>query len=457
MQEREAEGVRGAMSARLVLSALGLMSLPFTANLESDFIRTSIACAIGIGIGLLGVSVSGHPRLTTRIGLIGVTFYVAVLVLMPWSWYAAVGGAAVPASFLAKTEVIIVANTLVAMNTLTLRPFYPLTVALAGAASHMGLLLYGLADPRTVVTDSPLDTHMGPGLHVGFVVWNAVALLMTGGFLAAVATAARRMIWRATEAELESAEVRAQEAQRVAAAKLSGLEALVAGLAHEINTPLGALASGADSADTIRRRIEERLGAAESLEAVRSDRKLARALDALGATSGASKQASARIQKLVGALKDFAHLDQGEVEAADLREGLESAVALVPAELLGRTEIVRAYGDVPLVSCRVREINQVLMTLVENALEAMAGQGRLTLRTRQSSDFVHVDVEDTGPGLSSGLQAEIFELRFHRNKKRVGMGLGLPVGRKVILEHGGDLEVTSRPEEGATFSIRLPV
>ncbi len=456
IQMREAQGVRAAMIARIVLSTCGLLSLPFTAAILSDLIRTGIACMIGIAIGIVGIRVARNPRFTTRFGLIGVAFDVVLLVLMPWSWYEAVGGSDVPAGFLVKTEVVMIASALMAVNTLTLRPFYPLVVAIAGAATHVGLLLYGLADPRTVTTTSPLETHMGPAVHVGFVAWNAFALLMTGGFLASAAAAARRMIWRAAEAELESADLRAQEAQRIASAKLSGLVSLVAGLAHEINTPLGALTSGADSAETVRRRICERVDAAESLEALREDQKLARALEVLAATSGASKEASARIQKLVGALKDFAHLDQGEFEAADLREGLDSAVALVPVELLGKTEIVREYDEISEVRCRVREINQVFMTLVENAFEAMKGQGRLTLRARQDANCVYVEVTDTGPGLSSATQAEIFELRFHRDKKRVGMGLGLPVGRKVVLEHGGDIEVSSAPGEGATFTVRLP-
>ncbi|MEL6189276.1 MAG: HAMP domain-containing sensor histidine kinase, partial [Myxococcota bacterium] len=241
-----------------------------------------------------------------------------------------------------------------------------------------------------------------------------------------------------------------------AAAKLSGLSGLVAGLAHEINTPLGALVSGADSAATIQRRIRERIEAAESLAGLRSDRGLDRALQALGSTSSASREAGARIHALVSALKSFAHLDRGEFEEVDLREGLESTMALIPAELLGDAKIIREYGDVPRVRCRVREVNQVFMTLVENALEAMGGQGELTLTVRKDHRDLCVEIQDTGPGISPEVQREIFDLRFHRDKKRVGMGLGLPVGRKVILEHGGDLEVRSRPGRGATFTVRIP-
>lgn len=456
IQEREAQGVRAAMAARILFSAAGLLSLPFTATIPSDLVRTSVACGIGIGIGVVGYRLARSPTFTTKVGLVGVGFDVAMLMLMPWSWYAAVGGAAVPASFLAKTEIVIIAGALVAINTLTLRPFYPLTVALAGALTQLGLLLYGLADPRTTTTANPLETHMGPAVHVGFVVWNIFALAMTGAFLAAVASAARRMIWRAAEAEIESAHLRAQEAQRIAAAKLSGLSGLVAGLAHEINTPLGALVSGADSAATIQRRIRERIEAAESLAGLRSDRGLDRALQALGSTSSASREAGARIHALVSALKSFAHLDRGEFEEVDLREGLESTMALIPAELLGDAKIIREYGDVPRVRCRVREVNQVFMTLVENALEAMGGQGELTLTVRKDHRDLCVEIQDTGPGISPEVQREIFDLRFHRDKKRVGMGLGLPVGRKVILEHGGDLEVRSRPGRGATFTVRIP-
>lgn len=456
MQTREAQGVRAAMVARLVLCVTGLLSLPFTATIEADLVRTAAACVLGIVIAVTGLRLARDPHRTTKVGLAGVGFDIALLVVMPWSWYAAVGGHDVPAGFVAKTDMAIIASALVAVNTLALRPIYPLVVALAASATQVGLLLYGLADPRTITTTSPLEAHMGPAVHVGFVAWSAFALVLIGGFLAAVARAARQMIWRTAEAELESAALRAQEAQRVAAAKLSGLTGLVAGLAHEINTPLGALVSGADSAGTVRRRIQERIEAAENLEALRDDRKLGRALDALAATSGASKEAGARIQKLVGALEDFARLDQGELEAVDLREGLDSAVALVPAGLLGETKIERVYEDVPDVRCRAREINQVFMTLIENAFEAMGGQGTLTLRVRHEAGHVHVDVEDTGPGLSAAVRAEVFELRFHRDKKRVGMGLGLPVGRKVVLEHGGDLSVRSAPGEGATFTVRLP-
>lgn len=257
------------------------------------------------------------------------------------------------------------------------------------------------------------------------------------------------------ESEAAYAQLRAAQAELVTAARLASLGTLIAGVAHEINTPLGALNS---NHDTIRRAIGKLQGilADEVVEEHELDdvRRIVKALDGVNVTNDMAVE---RMVKIVNSLRTFGRVDRSDLDRADLHEGLESTLAILAHRLKGRIEVVKDYGDLPLVECYPTLVHQVFMNLIMNALQAMPGQGTLTLRTRVEDDEVTVEVGDTGVGIPEENLAKIFEPGFTTKGSRVGMGMGLLITRRILERHGGRLTVDSTPGRGSRFTVHLPV
>ncbi|MCC7536355.1 MAG: AAA family ATPase [Deltaproteobacteria bacterium] len=260
---------------------------------------------------------------------------------------------------------------------------------------------------------------------------------------------------RADGESVEHAEATSRRAQD---AKLASLADLVAGIAHEINNPLGALQS---TADTSRRAIDvlkEALEDPEVAAVVGKNAKLARALSVLDRSQGVTPEATSRIARVVTELRRFARLDQADVDRVDLRESLDATVAMLGRELDGRIDMVRAYdADVPTVRCRPRDVHEALLHLLRNAAQAIAGEGTITLGLSTDRDRVVVRIDDTGSGIAPEHLSRIFDPGFTTRGVGVGIGLGLAIVHRIVSEHGGTIEVGSVPGRGSTFVVRLPI
>jgi signal transduction histidine kinase len=242
------------------------------------------------------------------------------------------------------------------------------------------------------------------------------------------------------------AELRQTQAQLVQSEKMAALGNLVAGIAHEINTPLGAITSNTDTAlrglgklapDVPERRAE-----------------LVRLVGDLLRTNA---EACERISGIVRNLKDFARLDEAEWKRVDLREGMDSTLALVEHLHRERIAIVRDYADVPLVACHPGQLNQVFMNLLVNAIQAIAGPGTIRVRVGVDDGAVRIDVEDTGSGIAPEHLSRIFDPGFTTKGVGVGTGLGLAICHRIVEAHGGTIAARSQPGGGTVFSVRLPV
>jgi signal transduction histidine kinase len=242
------------------------------------------------------------------------------------------------------------------------------------------------------------------------------------------------------------AELRRAQAQLVQSEKMAALGNLVAGVAHEINTPLGAITSNTDVVLRGLARLAPEVPASRA-ETLRIVEDLLRT----------SAEACRRIAVIVTNLRTFARLDEAEWKTADLREGMDSTLALVEHLHRGRIEIVREYATVPPIACHPGQLNQVFMNLLVNAIQAIDGPGTIHVRLGVEDRSLRIDVEDTGAGIAPEHLDRVFDPGFTTKGVGVGTGLGLAICHRIVQAHAGTIGVTSRPGAGSMFTVRLPL
>jgi two-component system, NtrC family, sensor kinase len=243
-------------------------------------------------------------------------------------------------------------------------------------------------------------------------------------------------------------------AERVNQARLATLGMLVAGLAHELNTPLAALNSNHHVLRSALHKLQEIL-ADEVVEPHELDevRRVVRAVDGILSVNDLAVE---RMSALVRSLRSFGRVDRAEIDFADLHEGLDSTLALL-AHQLGTITTVLQYGELPRVECLPQQINQVFMNLLLNARQATPDGGTITISTANAGNEVEVRISDTGCGIAPEHRGRIFDPGFTTKDGRIGMGLGLLICHQIVERHGGRILVDSEPGAGATFTVRLPL
>ncbi len=257
--------------------------------------------------------------------------------------------------------------------------------------------------------------------------------------------------------EARNREIHETRAQLLQSEKMASLGNLVAGVAHEINTPLGSIHA---SADTSRRALDIVSEAAQDDECQPLFDKyprLKRAVDVLAESNVTTVTAAERIVGIVKSLRSFARLDEAEFKKVDIHEGLESTLTIRHHELKNRVEVVRDFGDLPQVECFPNQLNQVFLNILVNAAQAIGAKGTITIRTRQEGDRAVVEISDTGKGIAPEHLAQIFDPGFTTKGVGVGTGLGLSITYRIIGDHSGRIDVASEVGKGTTFTIRLPI
>lgn len=244
--------------------------------------------------------------------------------------------------------------------------------------------------------------------------------------------------------EEEHRQYQEQQARLLLQEKMASMESLVAGVAHELNNPLGAVDSAADVA----RRCLERLHAEDPCQE--------QALKLLAANLAVVGEASARIDQLVKSLRSFVQLDEAEYQLCDLREGLDSALALLHNRLPESLVIERQYEAISPVYCAVGQINQVFMSILKNAIEASGDSGRIQVRIWDENGEARVRISDAGKGIAPEQLERIFDFSFNKGEARVRMGTGLAMAYRIVEAHGGRIEVDSELGAGTQVELRLP-
>ena len=242
--------------------------------------------------------------------------------------------------------------------------------------------------------------------------------------------------------------------------KLAAIGQLAAGVAHEINNPIGFVNSNLGTLKEYNRQFIELLEACRAGRASEADFAAIEfdyLKDDVADLLRESQSGLARVKKIVADLKDFSRVDQAEWHAADLNAGIESTLNVVNNELKYKADIVREYGELPPVICVAAQINQVVMNLLVNAAHAIEQHGTITVRTGRVGDEVWFEVADTGCGMAPDTVQHVFEPFFTTKPVGQGTGLGLSVSYDIVRKHGGRIDVDSQPGRGTRFRVTLPV
>ncbi|UCD63482.1 MAG: PAS domain S-box protein [Candidatus Zixiibacteriota bacterium] len=257
--------------------------------------------------------------------------------------------------------------------------------------------------------------------------------------------------------EERTAELKEKQTQLAQSEKMAALGSLVAGIAHEINTPLGALNSNNDMFIRLIGKLSDVLGEMKACGDLKANPELEKIFENIEKLNDINRTAAERIVKMVNSLRTFARLDKSEKDTVDIHEGIETTLTLVHHELKDRIEVVKNYGDIPKISCYPNQLNQVFMNLVVNACQAIDGKGTVTITTSEKDGNVIVEISDTGKGIPEEDLQKVFDPGFTTKGSGVGTGLGLSIVHQIVQEHQGEIEIDSKTGQGTTFRIILPV
>lgn len=245
--------------------------------------------------------------------------------------------------------------------------------------------------------------------------------------------------------------------QLVMREKMASLGQLVAGVAHEINNPVGAVNSAADNTRRAIALLRERAEKIPEAQILLADALLRKALTALDENTAITTMASERISRIVRSLKSFARLDESDFQKANVHECIDTTLTLLHHEFKNRIEVVRDYGEVPDILCFPNELNQVFMNLLVNASQAIPERGQISITTSRDGNTILIRIADSGVGIPGEHLARIFDPGFTTKGVGVGTGLGLSISYNIIKKHEGEISVASEPGKGTTFTIRLPI
>ncbi len=330
----------------------------------------------------------------------------------------------------------------------------PLSVAAQHVATNMQFPL----------TEDFIVTRRGRYLGVGFVMdlLHAMEVQM-----------------RANTDELERANLQLKSSQMalVQSEKMASLGQMVAGIAHEINTPLGYVQNNVVIGQDLFVQVQSMIAGYEALvdnllndlasedviaeqmrqiAELRSDMNAQEMLGEMHGLMGDSLYGIAQISELVLNLKNFSRMDAAATEAIDLNECIESALNIGRNVIKNKVEVIRELGELPEITCSPSQINQVFLNLFTNAAQAIEGQGKLHIKSWAAEDAVHIWVTDNGKGIPQENLTRIFDPFFTTKPVGEGTGLGLAITHQIIQQHGGDIRVHSRVGEGTRFHIKLP-
>lgn len=274
-------------------------------------------------------------------------------------------------------------------------------------------------------------------------------------------------------------QLKASQAQLVQSEKMASLGQMVAGVAHEINTPLGYVRNNVDMMKSVYFTMRDVMAEQEKLghllvdegadeatlsaqmakaSALMNDLRDSKTLEDTEPLIDDTMFGIDQIKELVLNLKNFSRLDSARTSEANLNDCLDQTLSIAASVLKGTVEVIKRYGDIPLVRCSPSQINQVLLNIITNSAQAIEHkEGKLQLKTEYSDGLVHVSIQDNGKGIAAENLAKIFDPFFTTKPIGQGTGLGLSISFQIVRAHGGTLKVASEVGKGTRFMLSLPL
>ena len=269
--------------------------------------------------------------------------------------------------------------------------------------------------------------------------------------------------------EERTQELKEAQSQMVMQAKMASLGDLVAGVAHEMNNPIGVINSTADTANrgiyrlrdlfqNVLERIRLLSLSDQRLDEFNDDEeRLQQSLSLLERNHEVIATASDRVANIVGSLRSFARLDEALFQQVDIHKNLDTTLTLIHHELRDKVAITKEYGEVPQIQCYPNELNQAFMNVLRNAIQAIEEQGTVVIATYSDEAQVYIKISDTGRGIPSEDLPKIYDPGFTTQSGGVGKGLGLSIVYNTIQKHQGNIEVNSEVGKGTEVTIALPI
>ena len=272
------------------------------------------------------------------------------------------------------------------------------------------------------------------------------------------------------EKQLVERQLKDSQARIIQQEKMASIGQLAAGVAHEINNPIGYITSNINTllkyVDKLAQFIESQSQVIEicaddatkaSIDGLKRQIKLDYVIKDLRGLITESLEGAERVSKIVQDLKSFSRSEAAEAVRSDLNECIRSTINVVRNEIKYVAELDLQWGDIPPVLCRPQQISQVVMNLLVNAAHSISANGVISVSTSMSGDAVEISISDTGCGISPENLEKIFEPFFTTKEAGKGTGLGLAISCDIVRKHGGELLVRSEVGQGTTFTVRLPV
>ncbi|WP_202987619.1 sensor histidine kinase [Cellvibrio polysaccharolyticus] len=244
-------------------------------------------------------------------------------------------------------------------------------------------------------------------------------------------------------------QLKASQTQLVQSEKMASLGQMVAGIAHEMNTPLGYVSSNLELISDFSKQIQDSQAAAAEVQ----NAALFKDMDSL---LNDSVYGLRQMGELITGLRSFSRLDQSRQDEVSLNECIDSALTIARNVVRPKAEVIKNYDSDTLLRCVPSQINQVLLNLLTNAAQAIDHFGEITITTKGSEDYVDVYIRDTGKGMPEDVRSRIFDPFYTTKPVGEGTGLGLSISWQIIRQHRGIIKVRSVEGKGTVFVIRLP-
>jgi signal transduction histidine kinase len=245
-------------------------------------------------------------------------------------------------------------------------------------------------------------------------------------------------------------ELKVTQEKLIQTEKMASMGQLTAGIAHEINNPINYITAGTQAIDGYLKRLHHKI---ESPTIKKDIEELSELLEDV-------RDGGIRVSKIIKHLRTFSHLDKAIVKKENLRENMESALTILQFRLGEGIVLERNYEEIPEVECNPAEINQVFLSILNNAVDAMGSSGTLKIGIgplTNNGKEVYVSISDSGKGIPQVIRNKIFDPFFTTKDVGQGKGLSLSTSLAIIEEHGGSIAVKSEEGRGSTFIIHMPV